>query len=50
MLCRRVAPAGAYTTARTVGGSRVFELTHHINRLASSIQLMMEADCQVRVN
>lgn len=38
-------PRGAYTTARTVGGSSVFELTHHVDRLARSVQLMMEADC-----
>ena len=36
--------AGAYTTARTVGGSSVFELGFHIDRLASSARLMMEAD------
>ncbi|GAB4821805.1 hypothetical protein N2152v2_008851 [Parachlorella kessleri] len=39
-------PRGAYTTARTVGGSSVFELTNHVNRLASSVRLMLEADCK----
>ncbi|KAL4458753.1 hypothetical protein ABPG75_013618 [Micractinium tetrahymenae] len=35
------APRGAYTTARTVGGgSSVFELSFHIQRLASSAALM----------
>lgn len=36
--------AGAYTTARTVGGTSVFELSFHIARLASSARLMLEAD------
>eukprot|EP00887_Chlorella_sp_A99_P006550 scaffold3.g6550.t1 len=38
-----VAPRGAYTTARTVGGSSVFELSFHIERLASSARLMLDA-------
>ncbi|PSC76550.1 class IV [Micractinium conductrix] len=39
------APRGAYTTARTVGGgAAAFELGFHINRLASSAALMMQAD------
>ncbi|EFN53257.1 hypothetical protein CHLNCDRAFT_137177 [Chlorella variabilis] len=37
------APRGAYTTARTVGGSSVLELSFHIQRLATSAGLMMEA-------
>lgn len=42
--CRPL-PAGAYTTARTVGGgAAAFELGFHINRLASSAALMMQAD------
>lgn len=40
------APRGAYTTVRTVGGDSVFELTFHIERLASTAKLMMDADCQ----
>ena len=40
-------PPGAYTTARTVGHSEVFELTAHINRLASSCQQMLENDSKV---
>jgi hypothetical protein len=40
-------PAGAYTTVRTVGGDSVFELTFHIDRLASTAKLMMDADSQV---
>lgn len=46
VLPSRNQPAGAYTTARTVGGSAVFELGFHIDRLASSALLMMEADAQ----
>ena len=42
------APRGAYTTARTAGRGRVFELSHHVDRLATSALLMMQADCQVR--
>lgn len=38
-------PRGAYTTARTAGdGTRVLELTAHINRLAESARLMHLAD------
>ena len=37
-------PRGSYTTARTVGGNAVFELSFHIQRLVSSTRLMMEAD------
>lgn len=36
--------AGAYTTARTVGGSSIFELRFHIQRLATSARLMLEAE------
>ena len=35
---------GAYTTARTVGGSRVFEFETHVARLAESARLMMQDD------
>lgn len=35
---------GAYTTARTVGGSSVFELSFHIQRLATSSAIMLESD------
>lgn len=35
---------GAYTTARTVGSSSVYQLTAHIRRLAESSVLMMQAD------
>jgi len=36
-------PPGAYTTARTVdGGTAVFQLKFHIDRLATSMQLMRE--------
>jgi thiol oxidase len=38
------APRGAYTSARTVGGTSVFELSFHIDRLATSARLMMAAD------
>lgn len=31
---------GPYSTARTVAGSRVFELDAHVERLASTAQLM----------
>ena len=37
-------PRGAYTTARTVGRSSVFELETHLERLAISAQLMMDDD------
>jgi branched-subunit amino acid aminotransferase/4-amino-4-deoxychorismate lyase len=37
-------PRGAYTTARTVGRSSVFELETHLERLATSAQLMMDDD------
>lgn len=33
-------PRGAYTTARTVQGTRVFELQAHIERLATTASLM----------
>ena len=39
--------AGAYTTARTVKHNSVFELSAHINRLASSCQQMLENDAKV---
>ena len=37
-------PRGAYTTARTVGGSSVFELSFHLQRLARSATIMLDAD------
>jgi hypothetical protein len=40
------APRGAYTTARTVGGTSIFKLSPHITRMANSARLMMEADQQ----
>ena len=44
----KAAPRGAYTTARTAaGGSRVFELQMHLDRLAESARLMMQADVDV---
>jgi hypothetical protein len=39
---------GAYTTARTVGVTRVFKLGAHVTRLATSANLMAAADRQVR--
>lgn len=33
---------GAYTTARTVGGNNVFELSFHLDRLVHSLELMGE--------
>jgi hypothetical protein len=33
-------PRGAYTTARTVQGTRIFELQAHIERLATTANLM----------
>lgn len=39
-----VQPRGTYTTARTVGGASIFELSFHIERLATSARLMMQAD------
>lgn len=39
--------AGAYTTARTFEQNKVFELTAHINRLASSCQQMLQHESQV---
>jgi hypothetical protein len=40
--------AGAYTTARTVEQQRlVFKLSSHIQRLATSANLMMDADSKV---
>lgn len=41
------APRGAYTTARTVRGNLVFKLSSHIQRLATSANLMMDADMRV---
>ena len=41
------APRGAYTTARTVDQTSVFELDFHVKRLASSVSMMMEDDAQV---
>lgn len=38
------APRGAYTTARTVQHSLVFKLSSHIQRLATSANLMVDAD------
>lgn len=38
------APRGAYTTCRTFQGTSVFELSFHIDRLATSSRLMIEAD------
>lgn len=40
----RTAPRGAYTTSRTMGGDAIFDLQHHIERLANSAQLMQEED------
>lgn len=38
-------PRGAYTTCRTVrGGTSVFELSFHLQRLVDSLELMMMAD------
>eukprot|EP00898_Chlorokybus_atmophyticus_P008313 jgi/Chlat1/8483/Chrsp80S07930 len=42
----RTAPRGAYTTVRTVEGNAVFEFDFHVNRLAESARLMMEADAK----
>lgn len=42
-----MAPRGAYTTARTVDGNLVFKLSSHIQRLATSANLMMDADMRV---
>ena len=41
------ARSGAYTTARTFDQNRVFELTAHVNRLASSCQQMLDNDSKV---
>lgn len=38
---------GAYTTARTMNGDLVFMLSSHIQRLATSANLMMDADARV---
>eukprot|EP00873_Tetraselmis_striata_P004300 jgi/Tetstr1/424564/TSEL_015090.t1 len=38
------APAGAYTTMRTVGCGSIFELSFHISRLAESCRLMMQKE------
>ena len=35
---------GAYTTARTVGGNKVFELSFHLNRIVESLLLMHETE------
>jgi hypothetical protein len=44
----QAAPRGAYTTARTVGGgARVLKLSSHIERLATSANLMVQSDEQV---
>ena len=38
-------PSGAYTTVRTCGGGRrIFEWEAHVERTASSMESMMEAD------
>jgi branched-subunit amino acid aminotransferase/4-amino-4-deoxychorismate lyase len=42
-----IPPAGAYTTARTVQGNLVFKLSSHVQRLATSANLMMDADMRV---
>lgn len=43
-------PAGAYTTARTVGdGTLVLKLSSHVARLAQSATLMAQADAQVQL-
>eukprot|EP00878_Enallax_costatus_P014182 GHUV01014834.1.p1 GENE.GHUV01014834.1~~GHUV01014834.1.p1 ORF type:complete len:311 (+),score=57.25 GHUV01014834.1:151-1083(+) len=38
------APRGAYTTARTLNGDLVFMLSSHVQRLATSANLMVDAD------
>lgn len=51
----KTAPRGAYTTARTIDRDNVFMLSAHVQRLATSANLMAEADskdndsCSVRV-
>ena len=40
-------PRGAYSTARTVGQSSVFEWQTHVQRLADSVALMREEDATV---
>ncbi|KAF6258830.1 aminotransferase [Scenedesmus sp. NREL 46B-D3] len=40
------APRGAYTTARTMRGDLVFMLSSHVQRLATSANLMMDADAR----
>jgi len=44
------APRGAYTTGRTVGRDSVFEFEFHIQRLASSVKLMLVADAAAHVH
>ncbi|GBF93598.1 hypothetical protein Rsub_06318 [Raphidocelis subcapitata] len=44
----QAAPRGAYTTARTVGGgARVLKLSSHVERLATSANLMVQSDEQL---
>lgn len=38
------APRGAYTTGRTVDRTAIFEFEFHVQRIASSVKLMLEAD------
>lgn len=38
------APRGAYTTGRTVDRNAIFEFEFHVQRLATSVKLMLEAD------
>ncbi|WIA18133.1 hypothetical protein OEZ85_009609 [Tetradesmus obliquus] len=40
------APRGAYTTARTMRGDLVFMLSSHVQRLATSANLMVDADAR----
>lgn len=43
----QTAPRGAYTTARTVQSTRVFKFTSHVERLATSANLMAANDAEV---
>jgi hypothetical protein len=47
---QRIAVEGAYTTARTVNRTSVFDLTFHINRLAETARLMAQAPAQPGVD
>eukprot|EP00877_Chromochloris_zofingiensis_P005401 jgi/Chrzof1/14862/Cz09g18240.t1 len=42
----QTAPRGAYTTARTVQSTRVFKFTSHVERLATSANLMAANDAE----